>query len=154
LALSKARIGTSNQAARTSAKQTQSYCCCCRKNEGVSSSDEKATKLAPFSRVKKTGENYSSEASLDSTCHMQPQQQASEDDPFLQENTRPCPQRPPEEASWPCRRCRRPLVLFLVVFFSAQTPSPLLFLLPFFFFIFFILSFSFPFFPSCNSREK
>ncbi len=147
LALSKARIGTSKQAAATSAKQTQS-CCCCWKNERVSSSDEKATKLAPFSRAKKTGENYSNKVSLDSTCHIQQQQQqqASEDDPFLPENTRPCPQRHPEEASGPCRRCRRPLVFFLVVFFSAQTPSPLLFLLLFFFFIFFILSFSFPFF--------
>jgi hypothetical protein len=85
----------------------------------------------------------------------QQQQQASENDPFLQENTQPCPQRHPDEASGPCRRCRRPLVFFLVVFFSAQTPSPLLFLLLFFFFIFFILSFSFPFFfPNCNSREK
>jgi hypothetical protein len=85
---------------------------------------------------------------------MQQQQQASEDDPFLQGNTRPCPQRHPEEASGPCRRCRRPLVFFLVVFFSAQTPSPLLFLLLFFFFIFSILSFSFPFFFPTVIPEK
>jgi hypothetical protein len=85
---------------------------------------------------------------------MQPQQQASEDDPFLQENKRPCTQRHPEEASVPCRRCRRPVVLFLVVFFSAQTPSPLLFLLLFFFFIFFHFVFFFSFFSSTVIPEK
>jgi len=78
----------------------------------------------------------------------QQQQQASEEDPFLQENTRPCPQRHPEEASGPCRRCRRPLVFFLVVFFSAQTPSPLLFLLLFFFFIYSFCLFLFLFFST------